>query len=123
MKRRTILKRVGAVGAASIGIASSSAGASRPGLGLDQTLDVSDVSGTVQLASLVDGDLEAQLSADFLAHLPEGVTAADVKITVSDDLDTLDVGTMEKEDPCYVCCENICWCPYCICFNCESTAQ
>lgn len=120
MKRRTILKRIGVASVATAGVASTASAASRPALGLDQTLDVSDVSGTVELQSLVDGDLETELSDEFLASLPDGVEASDVKITVGDDLDVLDLGTKREDQTfCYICCEDFCYCGWCICVNCE----
>ncbi len=116
MKRRTVLKRIGAVGAITAGIGTSTATA-KPFDGVDVRLDVSDVSGTVTLGSLVDGDAEAYLGDEFKASLPDSVDPVDVTLQISAGADEIGTANMSPDCPVVICCPGKCpsECSYCVC--------
>lgn len=110
MQRRTLLKGVGTAAAATAGLAGSAA--ARPALGveLDRPLAVSDVSGQVALADLLDESELRRLDGD--------VDPTDVTLVVSETADTID----PADDCCktYKKCfdednETNCTCACCVC--------
>lgn len=102
MKRRTILKRLGATGVATVGIAG--AASASPAEGVDHEIDVSDVSGEVELAELLGSG--AQPSPAALGR------SADTRFVISEDADTITLS-----DCCEYCCKhpNVCDCLCCEC--------
>lgn len=111
MQRRTLLKGVGTAAAATAGFAGSAA--ARPALDveLDRPLDVSDVSGRVALADLLDESELRRLDGDVDPHAK--------RLVVSEETDTL----VDLEDDCcktYKQCfdednETNCTCACCVC--------
>ncbi len=111
MKRRTLVRKLGAAGIATATI-SGPAAASGPtavsDLGIGRELDVSSVEGWVALEELLD--------PHELASLPAGVDASR-RISVAADADSITV-----QDCCAFCCRNArkeCECICCECaWNC-----
>lgn len=111
MQRRTLLKGIGTAAAASAGFAGSAA--ARPALGveLDRPLDVSDVSGQVALADLLDEVELRQFDGDVNPH--------EVTLVVTEEADTI----VDVEDDCcktFKHCdddadETNCTCACCVC--------
>lgn len=106
MKRRTLLRKLGAASVATVGVAGTASAA--PGSAVNTVLehsdvevDVSDVDGRVPLASLLDDDQVRRLPAD--------VDPAETEVWVSRDVDVL------REPAC--CCNFNCDpddCPCCV---------
>ncbi len=88
MNRRTLLHRIGEDGAATAGFAAP-AETTAPDPGLDRELDVADVSGAVPLASLVDGDLGAQLNDAYVEQFPADLGPSDLKLEVGEGTDAV----------------------------------
>ena len=114
MKRRTVLRRLGAVGVVSTGVAGTATASSSRGGDVERSrLDVSDVSGEVELDALVDGDLENRLSQRQLAALPDDTDPSAARMIVDPDAETIALA-----DCCIVCCDNLpgpCPCECCFC--------
>lgn len=113
MKRRTLVRKLGAAGIATATISGSAAAAEGrrlSDLGVDRTFDVSAKEGWVSYDEL--------LESHELALLPAGVSPADPAVFVSSDLGTLAIG-----ECCDVCCTTLrkeCTCACCDCtFGCE----
>lgn len=104
MNRRTILKRLGAAGVATAGIAGT-ASASQAG-SVDHRLDVSDVSGEVELTELLDVGGHGQLTPEALGR------PGSTRLVISEEAETITLS-----DCCEYCCENPnvcdCWCCTC----------
>lgn len=111
MRRRTLLRRIGATGLATAAFAGSSTARTRPGggYGIDREIDVSAVSGQVTLETLLT-DAE-------LGELDDRVDPARRVFTVSEDADAIVLS-----DCCVYCCEGpdkVCDCGCCECdFEC-----
>lgn len=118
MNRRTILKRIGTVGVATVGITGTAAASSVQNHNVEHRLDVSAVSGEVKLGTLVDGDIEAQLSGETLAALAGDTDPANVRISVDPRAETIALS-----ECCEFCCNNDhdLECP-CFCCVCDSDA-
>lgn len=111
MKRRTLIRKVGAAGIATAAL-SGSATAERPSvsdLDIDRELDVSSVEGWVPLAELLEPEEVASLPAGVSPSRPISVAATADSITV--------------QDCCELCCTDArkaCECVCCDCtFGCE----
>lgn len=110
MQRRTVLKRIGAVGAATAGIAGTATAAPGRSIPLDREVDVSDVSGRVGLDDLVDEDVGTLVDDGAVADLPGVDGPADVELFVAEDADRLDFTTSEC---CPTCGGEDCGCECC----------
>lgn len=108
VQRRTLLKGIGTAATATAGLAGSAS--ARPGVELDRELDVSDVSGVVPLADLLDEAERRQFG---------GVDPSGAKVVVAEETDTI----VDLEDDCcktYKHCdddsdETNCTCACCVC--------
>lgn len=108
MKRRTMMRKLGAAGIGAAAI-SGSATAKRPSvddLGIDRDIDVSSVEGAVTLDELLE-----PADVDSLA---DDVDPSAYKLTVAPDAEVLAIG-----DCCAQCCEHMrfadCVCHCCFC--------
>ena len=108
MNRRTILKRIGAASVATAGIAGTAAAS--PSGNVDHQLDVSDISGEVELTELLARGGHERLAPEALGR--SGAT----RFVISEDADTITL-----DDCCQLCCKhpNIC---DCICCECSEDA-
>lgn len=116
MQRRSVLKRLGAAGLTA-GLASTPASAAveGPDLGIEDQLDVSDVSGTVPLEDLLDGPVEEEVSDEFLDWLDDDVDPAKLQLTVNN------ISECEHTTLCnHQCCRCDCLGDCCICNPCGS---
>ena len=111
MKRRTLVKQLGTASLATTTLVGSAA-ASRPAINIDREIDVSDVSGSVPLAELLD--------AEELAELPDGVDPWTTSITVAEGTDG--IAPSDCCDYMPICCYDVdcpLGCPCCYCYHCE----
>lgn len=105
MKRRTILRRIGAVGIAATTFGgTASARTPGQGLGLALEVDVSEVAGRVTLAELLDESELAQLPAGVDPDRKEYVIQAEAENVL-------------LSDCCVYCCDRplVCDCMCCEC--------
>ena len=112
MKRRTLIRQLGTASVATATFVGSAA-AERPLGHVDREIDVSDVSGAVPLADLLD--------EDEVAALPDDVDPWSATITVAEETDS--VAPSECCDRMPLCCKDVectrpCGC--CYCYQCES---
>lgn len=94
MKRRTLMRKIGATGIGAAAISGPAAAAERPSvsdLGIDRDIDVASMEGRVPLGEL--------LEPHELASLPAGVDASR-RITVAAEADVVTLGE---------CCPYCCW--------------
>lgn len=110
MKRRTLLRTVGAVGIGSAAI-SGTVAAERSSLAdvdVDRELDVAGVEGEVTLAEL--------LEPRDLAGVPADVDPSSVSVTIAPAADSVTI-----QDCCFYCCGDVplvCECSCCTCDDC-----
>ncbi len=108
MKRRTLIRQLGAAGIVTATI-SGSATAKRPSIGdldIDREFDVSSVEGWVAIGEL--------LEPEEIASLPAGLNATE-RIGVEPEADSITV-----EDCCAVCCKTALQYECCTCCYCDS---
>lgn len=110
MKRRTMLRKLGAAGIATTALSGSAVAAERPAdlgdLGVDRDIDVSSVDGQVSLAELLEpGDVES---------LADDVDPSAHTLTVAPEADVIAL-----DDCCESCCHRMkfvkCTCDCCVC--------
>lgn len=109
MQRRTLLKRIGAVGAATTGVAGTAAAAPASRIPLDRKLDVSHVSGRVELDDLVEEDVATLLDAEDVAGIAGVADPADLELVVAEGTEQLDLST----EYCCPTCGGPCGCECC----------
>lgn len=111
MKRRTMMRKLGAAGIATAAI-SGTATAKRvtvADVGIDREIDVSSTEGWVTLEEL--------LEPEELAALPRGVDRTE-RIGVHPAADTITLG----DNCCAICCEEVLDPPSCDCTYCDDDA-
>lgn len=107
MKRRTLIRRMGAAGVATTLAGRTAAESSELSLGVDRDIDVSSVSGRVPLEQL--------LESQDLARVPDRFDPQEVTIHVDEDADDISL------DSCCVYCSkwpNVCDCSCCTLSRC-----
>lgn len=106
MKRRTMLKRIGAVGATGIAVSSSASASTSPQLNIDREIDVADMSGTVPLKSV--------LSEAEIEDLPSDVDPETAQISIAEDADSIQPSGCCYGD-CTIYCADRCHHGCCFC--------
>lgn len=117
MKRRAILRRLGATAAATAGLAGSASASRVDGTDDERAVDVSGLSGQVPVTDLVD-DPATELADELLANLPDGADPADVEVHVPRDKEEFDPGFYDIKCDLGCCdgslgCSDLCDVCYC----------